>query len=185
MLKYIPNTLTVIRLLLITPFLFCLFHKQFDYAFYVFVIAGLTDALDGHLARFFSWQSDFGRLIDPMADKLLISASFISLGLLHVLPWWLVILIFFRDCLICLGVMAWYLLIPKNPDFRPSNISKLNTILQLTLVMLCLYDEAFGLHHPKLLTIVMLCTAATTSISLIDYVWTWGNKAWQQRIPHP
>lgn len=180
MLKQIPNTLTIIRLLLIAPFLICLFHRQFSYAFYIFVIAGLTDTLDGQLARVFSWQSDFGRLIDPMADKLLISSSFISLAILGVLPWWLVILIFGRDCIISLGVMAWYLWIPKKPELKPSNISKLNTIFQLALVMLCLYDEAFGLQMLQILNIFVILTAMTTSVSLIDYVWTWGRKAWLQ-----
>lgn len=182
MLKQIPNALTIIRLLLIAPFLICLFHQQFPYAFYIFLIAGVTDALDGWLARGFSWQSNVGKLIDPMADKLLISASFISLAILSVLPWWLVILIFARDCTISLGAIAWYLLISKNADLKPTYISKVNTVLQLTLVMLCLYDQAFALNLPLLMQVFLGLTAMTTSISFLDYVWTWGRKAWQQRI---
>lgn len=181
MLKQIPNALTIIRLLLIAPFLICLFHKQFDYVFYIFLIAGLTDALDGWLARGFSWQSDVGKMIDPLADKLLITASFISLAILHILPWWLVLLIFARDFTIVMGVVAWYLLIPKKPSLQPTFISKINTVLQLTLVMLCLYDQAFGLYIPLLIPILIGMTALTTSISFFDYVWTWGKKACQHR----
>ncbi len=183
MLRQIPNALTLIRLLLIVPFLLCLFHKQFACAFYIFLIAGVTDALDGLLARGFSWQSNVGKIIDPLADKLLISASFISLAMLHVLPWWLVLLIFTRDLVISLGVVAWYLLIPKKPDLKPTYISKVNTVLQLILVMLSLCGQAFALPMPLLLQIGVILTAMTTSISFIDYVWTWGKKACQQRIP--
>lgn len=184
MLKQIPNTLTLVRLLLIAPFLICLFHKQFDCVLYIFVIAGITDALDGWLARGFSWQTDVGKMFDPFADKLLISASFISLALLHVLPWWLVILIFARDFTIVVGVVAWYLWIPQTPDLQPSYISKINTVFQLTLVMLCLFDQAFGLRFPILIPIFVSLTAVTTSISFFDYVWTWGKKACRYRTSH-
>lgn len=182
MLKQIPNALTLIRLLLIAPFLICLFHKQFDYVLYIFLIAGFTDALDGWLARGFSWQSDVGKMFDPFADKLLITTSFISLALLHVLPWWLVILIFARDFTIVIGVVSWYLWIPqKEPDLQPSFISKINTVFQLILVMLCLFDLAFGLRVPILIPIFISLAALTTSISFFDYVWTWGKKACQYR----
>lgn len=178
--KQIPNVLTFIRLLMVIPFLTCLFHKQFTYAFYLFLIAAVTDALDGWLARGFSWQSDIGRVIDPLADKLLIAASFISLALLNVLPWWLVLLIFGRDMTITLGVIAWYYLIPIKPHLKPTYISKVNTVLQLLLVMFCLYDLAFGLRHTQWVLVGVILTAGTTSISFADYVWHWGNKAWQQ-----
>lgn len=180
--KQIPNVLTLMRLLLVLPFLICLFHQQFEYAFYIFLIAGVTDALDGWLARGFSWQSDVGKLIDPMADKLLIVASFISLAILHIIPVWLVMLIFARDLTISLGVVAWYILIPKKPDLKPTYISKVNTVLQLLLVMLCLYDQAFVLPNPQWIHICVILTAITTSLSYIDYVWNWGKKACQQRI---
>ncbi len=180
--KQIPNLLTLIRLLLVIPFLVCLFHKQFTYAFYIFLIASVTDALDGWLARGFSWQSDVGRVIDPLADKLLISASFVSLALLKVLPWWLVLLIFARDLTISLGVIAWYIWISKKPTLKPTYISKVNTVLQLLLVMFCMYDLAFGLRNAQWIPVCVFLTAVTTSISFVDYVWHWGKKAWQQRV---
>lgn len=180
--KQIPNVLTFIRFVLVIPFLFCIFHKQFIYAFYIFLIAGVTDALDGWLARGFSWKTDLGSIMDPLADKILISASFLSLAWLQVLPWWLVLLIFARDLTIFLGVVAWYLLIPKKPHLNPTCISKVNTVFQLLLVLLCLYDQAFGLPYLQWITVCMILTTVTTSISFVDYVWHWGNKAWQQRI---
>jgi len=180
MLKQIPNALTVIRLLLVLPFLVCLFHHQFVCAFYIFVIAGVTDALDGWLARGFAWQSNFGKLLDPMADKLLIAASFISLAILGILPWWLVILVFARDLTISLGVIAWYVWMPNRPDLKPTYISKVNTVMQLTLVMMNLCAQAFLLPIPSLLSLCLLLTAVTTTASFMDYVWIWGRKACQQ-----
>ncbi|HAT9653444.1 TPA: CDP-alcohol phosphatidyltransferase family protein, partial [Legionella pneumophila subsp. pneumophila] len=107
-LKHIPNTLTLLRLVLIAPFLMYLFHHEYVKAFYIFIAAGLTDGLDGWLARHFQWQSFFGSFVDPLADKLLVASSFISLALLNSLPWWLVLLVFLRDFTISMGVLAWY-----------------------------------------------------------------------------
>src|SRR6185437_4183681 len=108
LLKHIPNALTLFRLVIIVPFLLFLFKHEYVYAFYTFFLAGISDCLDGWSARYFGWQSYFGSFLDPMADKLLVAASFISLAILGVLPWWLVILVFLRDFSIAVGVLAWY-----------------------------------------------------------------------------
>ena len=184
MLNQIPNMLTVIRLVLIGPFVLFLFNRHYEYAFYICLIAALSDLLDGQLARWFAWQTDFGKIIDPIADKLLIATSFISLAILQLLPWWLVVLIFSRDFIISLGFIAWCLLIPQKPDLKPTYISKLNTFFQLTVLIVCLFEQAFICHIPYLLPILVGLTATTTTITLFDYVWTWGRKAWHQRISH-
>ena len=82
MLKQIPNFLTITRIFLVLPFLLCLMHQEFLHAFYIFIIAGFTDGLDGRLARSFAWQSHLGAIIDPLADKILITVSFIALAYL-------------------------------------------------------------------------------------------------------
>src|SRR5260221_624177 len=133
-LKHIPNALTLFRLTLIAPFLMYLYHQEYACAFYTFMLAGFTDGLDGWLARRFHWQSFFGSFIDPLADKLLVASSFISLALIGSLPWWLVILVFLRDFTISMGVVAWYLFIQRKLDFVPTQLSKFNTALQLALV---------------------------------------------------
>ncbi|AHE68270.1 CDP-alcohol phosphatidyltransferase family protein [Legionella oakridgensis] len=176
-LKHLPNTLTISRLLLIIPFLVFLYQQEYSCAFYTFFLAGVTDGLDGWLARHFHWQSTFGSFIDPLADKLLIASSFISLALLGQLPWWLVLLVFLRDITISLGVIAWYWFIQRKLDFAPTRISKLNTVLQLTLVTLCLFELAFVKFIPYLIETLIIFTALTTAGSFIDYVWTWGKKA--------
>lgn len=177
MLSYLPNFFSVARLFLIVPFLYFFYNDHYLSSFYIFLIAGFTDALDGWLARQFHWQSSFGTFVDPLADKLLIASSFISLAYLHALPWWLVVLVFLRDLTISFGVLAWYRFIPQKPNFKPSILSKLNTALQLVLVTFCLFELAFKQQAPTITQILIIMTTLTTSITYIDYVMTWGKKA--------
>ena len=165
------------RLLLIAPFLWLLHQQAYTSAFYIFILAGCTDGLDGSLARYFHWQSLFGSFIDPLADKLLIAASFISLALIGMLPWWLVVLVFSRDLSISFGIIIWYYVIKRKLDFKPTNLSKLNTVLQLSLLTLCLFQLAFGRLTPHLLENLILCTSITTATTYINYAWIW-HKAY-------
>lgn len=176
-LQHIPNALTMIRLVLIAPFLVFIYQQEYTNAFYTFILAGFTDGLDGWLARHFHWQSLFGSFTDPMADKLLIAASFISLAIIGKLPWWLVILVFLRDLTISFGVLAWYWFIQRKLDFKPTVLSKVNTVLQLSLLTLCLFELAFSTFAPHLLEALILLTTITTASTYVDYVWTWGKRA--------
>jgi cardiolipin synthase (CMP-forming) len=178
MLKYIPNALTVFRFVLIVPFLMFLYYHEYVKAFYIFLFAGFTDGLDGWLARQFHWQSQLGSFIDPLADKLLVASSFVSLALLNELPWWLVMLVFMRDLTISVGIVAWYWFIQRKLDFAPTLLSKVNTGLQLALVTLCLFKLAFFEITPYLINTLVITTAITTSFTYIDYVCTWGKKAY-------
>lgn len=177
-LKHIPNFLTVLRLILIVPFLMYLYRHEYVTAFYVFIVAGLTDGLDGWLARHFNWQSFFGSFVDPLADKLLIASSFISLALLGALPWWLVIIVFLRDLTISFGVLAWYYFIQKQLEFEPTLLSKFNTTFQLALVTICLCELAYFEFPDYLIETLIYLTTLTTTITYVDYIWTWGRKAW-------
>ena len=176
-LKHIPNLVSLFRLLLIIPFLGSLYHQAYPAAFYVFLLAGLTDSIDGWLARQFNWQTPLGRFIDPIADKLLITCSVVSLACLNILPWWLVILILLRDLTISCGAIFWHFCIEKNFDFVPSYMSKINTALQILLVGLCLIELAFSPLHPNPIPTLIILTAITTTTTYIDNAWTWGKKA--------
>lgn len=180
-LKYIPNALTLLRLGLIAPFLFYLYSHEYITAFYLFILAGLSDGLDGFLARSFNWQSFFGSFVDPLADKLLIASSFISLALIGSLPWWLVSLVFFRDLTISMGVLAWYHFIRRKLDFRPTLLSKVNTVFQLSLVTSCLFELAYFKFPQVFVHILIFLTTITTAITYFDYLWTWGRKAWSPK----
>lgn len=180
-LKNIPNAITLLRLVLIIPFVWYLLCDQYQIAFYIFIIAGLSDGIDGWLARYFHWQSFFGSFVDPMADKLLIASSFISLALLGSLPWWLVVLVFLRDLTISIGIIVWYYFIPRKLDFEPTLLSKYNTTLQLVLVTLCLFELAYYKFPPYLVNGLITITAITTFITYIHYLWIGCNKAWAKK----
>jgi cardiolipin synthase len=176
-LKHIPNILTITRILLIAPFLAYLCEYQYTNAFYLFMFAGFTDGLDGFLARYFRWQSVFGSFVDPLSDKLLIASSYIALACIGKLPLWLVVLVFSRDLSICFGVLFWCYYLRKPLNFKPTFLSKVNTVLQLALVTLCLFDLAFFEPNETLLYTLILLTGASTTCTYIDYAWTWGKKA--------
>lgn len=180
-LKHLPNALTLFRLILIIPFVTYLYYEEYVDAFYTFVLAGFTDGLDGWLARHFNWQSFFGSFADPLADKLLVTSSFISLALIGSLPWWLVILVFLRDLTISMGVLAWFWFIQRQLDFEPTLLSKFNTTFQLALVTLCLLELAFFQFPRYIINGLIVLTAATTAITYVDYIWTWGIKAWSKQ----
>lgn len=180
-LKHIPNALTLFRLILIAPFLVFLYHQEYQYAFYTFILAGFTDGLDGWLARYFGWKSFFGSFVDPLADKLLVASSFISLALIGSLPWWLVIIVFLRDLSISFGIIAWYWFIKKKLNFQPTRLSKINTTLQLTLVTICLFELAYYQFPHYLIDILIGLTALTTIITYVDYMRIWASKAWPQK----
>jgi cardiolipin synthase len=175
--KHIPNLFSVARLILIIPFLLAFYDHHYRLAFSLFIIAGLTDGLDGWLARHFHLQSRLGHLMDPLADKLLVASSFISLALIHQLPWWLVILVFLRDITLFVGAAGWYFFVERSYEFIPTLLSKLNTALQILLVTLCLFNIAYQTLQPNPIPWLIYLTAITTTITYIDYVWTWGKKA--------
>lgn len=179
-LKYIPNALTLFRLGLIAPFLMYLYHHEYIHAFYTFIIAGFTDGLDGWLARHFHWQSPFGSFVDPMADKLLVASSFISLALMGSLPWWLVILVFLRDFSISVGVVLYWC-IQRKLDFEPTLLSKFNTSIQLALVTLSLFELAYFKFSPYLVDLLIYLTAFTTTITYIHYGWLGCQKTWPKQ----
>lgn len=141
------------------------------------MLAGFTDGLDGWMARHFGWQSLLGSFIDPMADKLLVASSFISLALIGQLPWWLVILVFLRDMTISIGVIVWYWFIQRKLDFEPTRLSKINTALQLALVTLCLFELAFYRFNHYFAYTLMILTAITTTATYIHYAWIWSRRA--------
>ena len=180
-LKNLPNILTSVRLFLIVPFLICLYQKNYANSFYIFVLAGFTDGLDGWLARHFHWQSTFGLVVDPIADKLFIGLSVISLAIMGQLPWWLFGLIFFRDLSILTGVLAWYRVEHLRVEFKPSRLSQINAVLQGSLVTLCLFELAFSPVYPSVKLLLIAVTTLTTTASYIDYGWTWSKKVLTRR----
>jgi len=176
--EYIPNIITVLRLILIPPIILTLLFAKYRYAFYFFLIAGLTDAIDGYLARKFHWISRFGSMIDPVADKLLMVLTFLTLSYIHVMPLWLLITVVLREIIIVAGGVTYHFLIGAY-EFKPTLISKCNTFLQILLIILVMFHLAFALIPSFLLGLMMKLVFITSIVSLADYVIVWSIKAWQ------
>ena len=174
--RYLPNMITSLRLLVIFPFLYFILEGQYAVAFWIFIVASISDGLDGYLARRFQWQSHFGAFCDPLADKLLVVSTYIALTCNHHLPLWFTVLMVARDVVIILGALAWYRVF-KSIDFKPTFISKANTVFQLMLIIVILFELAFGGLPFMLVEHLILMTTLTTAFSFIDYVVCWTIKA--------
>ncbi|MDH4331533.1 MAG: CDP-diacylglycerol--glycerol-3-phosphate 3-phosphatidyltransferase [Desulfobulbaceae bacterium] len=136
----IPNILTIGRILLIPLLVIFLLEGRELAAFWVFVLAGVTDALDGFLARVLKQKTEFGAFIDPIADKLLLITSYITLAVLGILPKWLAVIVVSRDVIICGGI-GILMLYDREFKIKPSMVSKVTTFLQLLTVVFYLgYD---------------------------------------------
>lgn len=172
----IPNLITVFRFLLVPPLVWLLLNDRFGAALVVFGVAGFSDGLDGFLAKRFHWTSRIGALLDPLADKLLLIASFVTLGWLGWIPVWLVVLVCLRDVVIVTGAVSYHFLI-EPLTAEPSLISKLNTLAQILLVLAVMLNRDI-LPLPALwLDVLLYSVLAATLWSGFDYVWTWSRKA--------
>lgn len=175
-LRHLPNLITCMRFILIGPILWALLTKCYPLAFYLFVIAGLSDGLDGLLARFFGWTTPLGALLDPLADKLLLMGSFIVLAYLQQIPLWLTVVVIGRDIWIMGGALLYrYWVGPL--DYKPVWISKLNTFFQLVLVSLLVIRLAFFDIPAELIPRIIEAVFVTTLLSFIQYTWMWFWQA--------
>lgn len=165
----LPNLITFARLCAVPAAVWLMLNHRLDQAFLVFVGAGLSDAVDGWLARVRNARSTLGALLDPVADKALLVSVYVTLAAINVLPDWLAILVVFRDLLIVGGViLLWVLGVPAR--IRPLMISKANTAAQIALAALALLLKGFDLSAPMLLDATIWLVAFTTFASGVAYV---------------
>ena len=172
---HIPNIISIFRILLIVPIALLLHHQSWANAFILILIAGVSDALDGFLARVFNWQSRLGSFLDPIADKLLLIVIFISLAHKGIIPIWLICLVIGRDLIILLGASAcqW---ITRKLEMSPLFISKVNTALQILFILLIMYHLAFSNLPRQLIEGMQFAVAITTIISGLAYIVIWSNN---------
>ncbi|MEM1243566.1 MAG: CDP-alcohol phosphatidyltransferase family protein [Pseudomonadota bacterium] len=167
-LEYFPNIITIFRIILVFPIGWALLNGHFDIAFLLVLIAGISDGLDGYIARQFHWTSDFGAFTDPLADKLLMLVVFSSLTWLGIIPLWFFLLLFCRDVLIMLGVMI-YRRFSSQPNLKASWLSKINTSLQIVFALLVLFNISF-IKLPDIVTdLAMLVVVVFTVMSFFGY----------------
>jgi len=168
----LPNAITIGRVLLV-PCVFWLVATGHDvYAFVLFVIAGVSDALDGFIAKRWNMESELGAYLDPLADKLLIVSVFVAMAAIGSLPLWLVTVVVTRDLLIIAAVLlAWLMNHPVA--IRPFQISKATTFAQIFLAATVMAERAFSLGLGELVTVLVWITGVLTALSLATYLWAW------------
>jgi cardiolipin synthase (CMP-forming) len=169
---HIPNALTVVRILLVPLTVWSLSHGDYVIAFVAFVTAGLTDGIDGYMARRFNLHTELGAYLDPLADKFLLVSIFVTLAVMKVLPPWVAILAVTRDVLIVGAVMLARIL-ERPVAIKPVMISKINTVAQISLAAGLLASLAYGEINSELLLFANLTVGFLTVVSGAVYMGLW------------
>jgi cardiolipin synthase len=172
----IPNLITIGRMLLVPPTTWALVEHHYTLALSLFLVAGVSDGLDGLLAKQFDWTSRLGAILDPLADKALLVACYAALSWTGLLPGWLFALVVLRDVVIVAGAITYHFRI-AHLDAEPTLVSKLNTLMQILLVLLVVVQQAVGWVPPEWIEPLIYLVSATTLWSGIDYVNTWTRRA--------
>ncbi|MEJ2131636.1 MAG: CDP-alcohol phosphatidyltransferase family protein [Gammaproteobacteria bacterium] len=185
-LRHLPNLITVVRFILIVPVVWCLLAAEFRWALACFAVAGLSDGLDGWLARTFGWTSRFGAVADPLADKVLMGAVFIVLTLTAHVPWWLTAVVLLRDAVIVAGAGAYQWLIGKL-EYAARFTGKAYTGIQIAFVLMVLVELAQIPGLEMLGDLRLLGELAVLAFAVLsggDYVFTWGQRAIRHSTPN-
>ena len=165
----IPNLITLGRILMVPVVVWAIIYGELWLAFLLFLAAGVSDAVDGYLAKRFNMASELGAYLDPLADKTLIVSIYVTLGIAGKIPLWLVILVVSRDIMIVGAIMlSWLLGSPLK--VKPLLVSKLNTVAQIVFACVVLASLGFDLRADSLIFALIPVVAALTLLSVAAYV---------------
>lgn len=170
----VPNFITLLRFLMVPAVVYALLLGEMLPAFVIFVVAGISDGIDGFVARHYNQQSELGAYLDPIADKLLLVTVFIMLAILDFLPQWLVVLVVSRDVLIIMAVLLSSVM-AQPVDMNPIFISKANTAVQIALASVVLAELAFNTGFGGLRILLIYVVAVLTVLSAAAYLRLWIN----------
>jgi cardiolipin synthase len=174
--RHVPNLISLMRVALVAPVALTLVRHQFAITLLLFCVAGASDGADGFLAKRFGWQSEFGAILDPAADKLLLVTLFLTLAFIGLVPLWLAAAAVGRDVLLVLGALVYrYRFGPAR--VRPSPVSKLNTLCQLAFVLAAIARAGFSIPPAWVVTALGAMVFATVVVSGIDYLLAFGRRA--------
>jgi cardiolipin synthase (CMP-forming) len=168
----IPNFITLARMLMTPLAVMMIISQRFLPAFLIFILAGVSDAIDGFIAKNFNLRTELGAYLDPLADKALLISIYVSLAIYAGLSAWITITVVSRDVMIVVAVLVSWLL-DKPVEIRPVLVSKLNTVAQITLAGFALGVRAYGLEEALLQTSLQWIVAATTLASGGFYIAQW------------
>ena len=171
----IPNLLTLLRILAAPVLILLLRDNNYELALILFILAGITDGLDGYIAKRFNFVSELGAHLDPLADKIIIISAYCMLVWLGLIPFWLVTLVIFRDIIIVGGYMVLMYLDGDIP-MLPTIMSKLNTVFQISLVISVLLENSVWNFIPGSSVVLLYAVVITTIASGAQYVWVWAIK---------
>lgn len=171
----LPNLITFGRLLTVPVAVYLLMQSAYLAAFILFLLAGVSDALDGYLAKRNNQTTELGAILDPLADKALLVGVYVTLGLQGNLPNWLVVLVVFRDVLIVGGVIILFL-VRLDVKMRPLIISKINTATQIGLAAVVLAELGLQLEIMQIIEVMIYLAGATTVISGASYMVSWARQ---------
>ncbi len=175
-LNWLPNAISLLRIALVAPILMLILEGSYGWALALFWLAGFSDGVDGYLAKRFDWHTRLGALLDPVADKLLVAGTFMTLAYTQHIPVWLAAIVILRDVIIVTGATAYNFIVGPVQG-EPTRISKLNTALQLLFLLFVLSRAGFGWPDEIAITILGASILVTVVISGIDYVWSWSRRA--------
>ncbi len=151
-------------------------EKQYMLSLVVFVIAGITDAVDGWVAKRFDAVTKLGAILDPLADKALLVSAYVMLSIMQVIPFWLMVVVVFRDLVIITGY-AIMVLFFGSVTMNPLSISKINTFVQIAFIFFALVALAFAIDLEQLIFITSYIVLITSVVSGVAYVYIWSIKA--------
>jgi len=180
-LRWLPNAISIARIILVVPILVYIVEGNYGPALILFLIAGFSDGVDGYLAKRFDWHTRIGALLDPIADKLLVGGTFLTMFFVGLVPVWLATLVILRDVVIIGGATAYNFLV-RPLEGEPTRISKLNTALQLLFIVFVLSNAGFGWPDRIAITVIGAGVLVTLVVSGIDYVWAWARRARQDTV---
>tara|TARA_B100000446_G_scaffold2995_1_gene2906 strand:- start:1943 stop:2503 length:561 start_codon:yes stop_codon:yes gene_type:complete len=172
----IPNLICFARIALVIPIIRLLWQEQFLLSLLLILVAGLSDILDGYLAKKNNWRSYLGAVLDPAADKILLVSLFLTLQSMDLIPLWLTLTVILRDLMIVFG-LSLYRYFVGVPQPKPTRISKYNTLLQLAFIILVILAQ--GIQFPFAI-LSMVCGSlvfVTSILSGLDYWIIWSIKA--------
>jgi cardiolipin synthase len=182
--RHLPNAITCARIVACLPLVLLIVREQPRAALWLALAVGLSDVLDGFLARRFGWQSRIGSLLDPIADKLFLVCAFIALGVVGLMPVWLIVLVLLRDVVIVAGATAYHHLVEPVAG-APTLLGKASTVAQVLLVLVLLAGPAELLPAPAtpLPGLLVGAVAVLAVASALHYAWTWtarARRAWNK-----
>ena len=164
--KYIPNILTVLRFFLIPFIMRCLFNDQYLSAFFIITLSGITDVLDGVIARKFNFITNFGKLVDPLADKLTQILILVTLAIKDIIPFWFLIIVISKEFILIIGASFLY---GKELVVSSRWYGKLSTVLFYVAIVSSLFIKQFNITVDFSIYIYYLAIA-TTIFSLVMYI---------------